>query len=346
MMSDLTLVTGATGFIGRYLVHRLLQEDERVRVLVRDPRDLEPDTRDRVHVVQGDIRDRSSVAAAVRGADTVLHLAACARAWSRDPTEFKAVNVDAVDSLLEAAEGERVRRLIHVSTIVTLTPYRPAPVKARYRISTPYEATKIAGERLVEAYAARGRHAAIVHPTRVYGPGPLNDANGMSRLFALYLRGRFRFRLADDEVLANYVHAEDVATGILLAARKAPSGAHYVLGGPENASIVQLLRLLDELGGVHHRVLRLPKSVAFAFGHAAELWGHLGGTVLITPRWVRTFLEDHRVDIGPARFELGYTPRSLRRGMAETIAWLRRAGHVKVGGVDGNWLPVPDPRLS
>jgi farnesol dehydrogenase len=347
MMNDLTLVTGATGFIGRYVVRQLLQEDELVRVLVRDPCALEPAARDRVQIVQGDIRDGRSVAAAVQGVDRIIHLAACARAWSRDPTEFETVNVDAVERLLDAAHCAQVQRLVHVSTIVTLTPHRAAPVTDRYKTPTPYEATKVAGERLVEAYAASGRHAVIVHPTRVYGPGPLTDANGVSKLFALYLRGRFRFRLDDKDVLGNYVHAGDVAAGILLAARRARSGAHYILGGPENASIADLLRLLDELAGVHHLVLRLPKRAAFAYAHAAELWGHLGGSVILTPGWVRTFLEDHRVDIGPARREIGYRPRSLRQGTAETIAWLRRAGHVKGRRVqDARWIASLDPRVS
>src|SRR2546426_8456040 len=100
---------------------------------------------------------------------------------------------------------------------------------------SPYEATKRAGERLVEAYALSGRHAVIVHPARVYGPGPCNDANALTRVIDLYLRGRFRVRLEDGDVLGSYVHAADVADGIRRAAHAGRPGAHYVLGG-ENLS--------------------------------------------------------------------------------------------------------------
>jgi farnesol dehydrogenase len=346
-MNGVTLVTGATGFIGRYLIRMLLAEDRPSRVLVRDPARLDPMLRDRVHIVQGDMRDALSVRAAMRGADTVLHLAALARAWCRDPTGFHTANVDAVERLLEAARRESVSRFVHVSTIVTLAPHRPAPGADRCTVHTPYQETKLAGERLVEAYADSGRHAVIVHPTRVYGPGPLTDANGVSRLIAMYLNGRLRIRLADAGVLANWVHAEDVAAGILLASRRAHRGAHYVLGGPENVSFGDLLGLVEELSGVHRHLLTLQPRTAVAVGRLAELWGHLGGSVSLTRGWVRTFLEDHRVDIAPARRDLGYDPRPLRRGVGETIAWLRREGFVgKRGARVRSWFATPDPRAS
>src|SRR5207247_7949313 len=92
-MRDVSLVTGATGFIGGYVVRHLVADGVPTRVLVRRPELLPSEVRGQVEVVQGDVRDRAALVAAVRGADTVLHLAACARAWSRDPTEFATVNV-------------------------------------------------------------------------------------------------------------------------------------------------------------------------------------------------------------------------------------------------------------
>ncbi len=320
-MSGVTLVTGATGFIGRYVLRRLVHDGEAVRVLVRRPELLGPEAGRRVEVVQGDIRDERAVRAAVRDAHTVLHLAALARAWTRDPGDFTAVNVHAVALLLDAACRAGVERLVHVSTVLTLPPYRGALLDGPARHPTPYEASKLAGERLVEAYAAEGRHAVIVHPTRVLGPGPLYDANAMTRVIALYLAGRFRVRLDDGDALANYVHADDVAAGILLAARRGRSGAHYVLGG-ENASLRSFLAIVSEVAGVTRRVMAIPPGLALVAGRAAALWGRLGGTAPVTPGWIRIFLEDRRVDVEPTRSALGYAPRSLRQTVAETVAWL------------------------
>ena len=324
-MSGLTVVTGATGFIGGHLVRQLVADGVHTRVLARRPESLSAALRARVEVVRGDVRDAGTLVAAVRGAETVLHLAACARAWARDPAEFTAVNVHTVERLLESAHAAGVSRLVHVSTMLTLPPGRPAPLDGLAARPTPYEESKRAGERLVESYAAAGRHAVIVHPTRVYGSGPCNDANAVTRVIALYLRGRFRVRLDDGDVLASYVHAADVADGIRRAARAGRSGAHYVLGG-ENLSFRAFLDLVGEVSGVRRRVVALPRAAALAAGYAALLWGRLGGDVAITPGWVRVFLEHRPADVEPARRDLGYAPRSARAGVAETVAWLRGCG--------------------
>jgi nucleoside-diphosphate-sugar epimerase len=316
------LVTGATGFIGSHLLPLLLEDGAAVRVLVRSPQLLAPALRSRLEVVEGDIRDRTAMQRAVTGADTVLHLAACARAWMHDRDAYRAINVEAVESLLDAAYRSEVRRLVHVSTILTLPPFKAAPVRGEAARPSPYEKTKREGEQLVESYARSGRHAVIVHPTRVFGPGPLTDANGVTRAALLYLHGKLRVRLADRGVQSNYVYAADVAAGIRLGAARGRTGSHYVLGG-DNASFDEFLALVGELGGVRHRTVALPPAVALGVARVAEGWGRLGGTALITARWVRTFLEDRRADIGPARRDLDYRPRSLREGLETTISWLR-----------------------
>lgn len=328
-MSGPVLVTGATGFIGGYVVRRLVASGEAVRVLARRPENVAPEVRNHIEVVRGDLRDPDAIRAAVAGVDTVLHLAACARAWSRDPHAFADLNVHAVRALLDQAAASEVRRLVHVSTILTLPAHRPAPIPGRPPGPTPYEVTKREGERLVEAYAAEGRHAVIVHPTRVYGPGPLHDANSVTKAIALYLRGRLRVRLGDGDAQANYVHADDVAAGIILAGRSGLSGAHFVLGG-EDASFRRLLDVVAELTGVRRRVIPLRPRVALAVATVAELWGTIRGETPITRGWVRALMEDRRADITPARQELGYDPRPLHIGLAETIAWLERDGHLPV----------------
>lgn len=328
-MTKRYLVTGATGFIGSYLTRQLVSQGMRVRVLARRPSRLPADLAWKLDVIAGDVCDGDVVRRAVRDVDVVLHLAACARAWCHERNEYRAVNVNAVRHLLAAAAAADVESFVHVSTILTLPPFRGAGIQGRALRPTPYERTKRKGDALVEQYAAHGRRAVIVHPTRVYGPGPLNDANAVTKTVGLYLAGRLRVRLADDDVLANYVHAADVADGIARAAVFGRSGDHYVLGG-ENISFHGFLRLVSELAGTERRTVSLPAAMALAAACAAEAWGYLGGTAPITPAWVRVFLEDRRADIAPAREVLGYAPRSLREGLAETIAWLGTAAPRKV----------------
>lgn len=313
-MSGLTLVTGATGFIGRRLTRRLLELGRPVRVLVRRPAGLPPAIASRVELAHGDLRNGAAVEAALAGVDTVLHLAACARAWTRDIDEFRQVNVQAVARLLDAAERRGVRRFVHVSSVLTL------PELAVPGGGPAYVVTKREGERLV----ARRGHAVIVHPARVFGPGPLSDANAVTRVIAGYMAGRFRFRLADGGVQGNYVHVDDVVEGLILAADSGRPGGHYILGS-ENVSLAGLLACVARVTGVRRRVVRLRPGAATAVAAAAELWGRCGGRAFLTRDWVSLFLQDQRVDCGATRAALGYRPRGLEQGVRETVRWLQRS---------------------
>jgi len=323
------LVTGGTGFIGAYVVRRLLEEERGtwVRLLVRNPARVPEDIRGAVEVVPGDLLDRAAVRTAVEGADTVLHLAALARAWAPDPSSFHATNVGALSALLEEMDRAGVQRFVHVSTVMAGGPRGSGAANGANgsRTPSPYEISKREGEQLVLERTGSSAHAVIVRPTRVYGPGPLHDANGVTKMLHLYIKGQFRVRLDDGDVLGNYVHADDVARGVLLAARRGARGGVYTLGS-ENISLRGLLELASELSGVRRAVVPIPAWAGLAIGAVAELSGLVGATPFITRDWVRTFLEDWRVDIGPARRDLGYEPRTLRAGLAETIAWLRSPG--------------------
>lgn len=307
-------VTGATGFIGTRLVERLVAEGTPVRALVRSPGKLRPRLRDRVELVSGTLEDPMALRRLMEGASMVYHLAGLATAWTRRSEDYFAINVQGVRLVLIAAQLAGVSRLVHVSTVLT-----------RFRGSvamTPYWASKRLGERLVRDHVAAGGNAVIVQPCRVYGPGPLTDANGATKLIRSYLYDRVPVRLKDGGARGNWVHVDDVVDGMILAARCGRAGESYLLGG-ENCTVEELFRQVSELSGLRRRVIRIPPALALAFAGAAELGGYLGAPVPITRGWVRTFLQDQAVDIGPTTAALAYRPRPLRIGLAGTIAWLR-----------------------
>lgn len=319
------LVTGATGFVGGRLVPHLLAAREDVRVFVRDAGRLEKSVRDRVEVVEGSLEDHGAMDRAVAGCAKVLHLAALAQAYVKDPGEYFRINTDSVEAMLTAAARHSVRRVVHVSSVAALPPEKYATGWGISRRPTPYAESKTASENLVRKYVADGHDAVIVRPSRIYGPGPWNDANGTTKLMALYLAGRFRFRLADGDVQANYVHVDDVAAGIALAARNGRSGEAYALGG-ENATMAEYFATISEISGISRRVLKVPPQMVLPFAHLCSLWGWCGGSVSITPAWVNNFLEHRPMDISTSRADLGYEPRSLRVGISQTLNWLMGIG--------------------
>jgi nucleoside-diphosphate-sugar epimerase len=319
------LVTGATGFVGGRLVPHLLEAGEEVRVFVRDAGRLEKSVRARVDVVEGCLENDTAVDRAVSGCGQVMHLAALARAYVKDPSEYFRINTDSVEKLLRSSARHRVRRFVHVSSVLALPPDKISTAWGISRRPTLYGESKRASEMLVRKYVSDGHDAVIVRPGRVYGPGPWNDANGTTRMMAMYLEGRFRFRLADGDVQANYVHVDDVAAGLALAARSGRSGEAYALGG-ENASLAEFLGTITDITGIHHRVQRIPPQTVLPLAHLCSWWGRCGGTVCLTPAWLNNFLEHRPLDITSSRIDLGYAPRSLRTGISQTLNWLLGIG--------------------
>lgn len=313
-MSDPVAVTGATGFIGTQLVRRLVDTDVPVRALVRSADRMPQELRARVDVVLGTLEQPEALRRLADGAHTLYHLAGLAAAWAPRKSDFFTVNVEGVRRTLAAAESAGVRRVVHVSTVLTRFPVQDVP--------TPYLASKHLGERLVLKYVEAGGDAVIAQPCRVYGPGPLNDANGATKLLDTFLRGPVCLRLRDGGVQASWVHVDDVVEGLTLAARHGDTGSSYVLGG-ETRSVQGLLQLSAEIAGVRRRCLAVPPALALALAGLLEIGGRVGLPVPITRDWVRSFLQDQTVDVGPTREALAYRPRPLREGLAQTIQWLR-----------------------
>jgi farnesol dehydrogenase len=299
------------------LVRALLDRGERVRLLVRprkrvggSPEALPgSDLARRVEIVWGDVNDPQAVNRLAEGARVIYHLAAVARAWSRDPGEFYRVNVEGTAKVLDAARAARVPRVVYVSTELVDGD------------RTPYQRSKREAEALVRRYVAEGGDAVIVRPARVYGPGPLNQANSVTRLIDLYRRGRFRIRLADGGARANYVYVDDVVDGTIRAAGAGKAGEAYLLGG-ENATVAELCEAVAEAVGKRRRLLALPVPLAKSVAALFELLAHAGWEPPVTRSWIDVLASDRPMSWEKAAEELDYAPRSLRAGVEATVRWL------------------------
>jgi nucleoside-diphosphate-sugar epimerase len=316
---EIVAVTGGTGFIGSHLVHRLASNGVPVRALARRPAaELPAPLRHPlVELVPGDLSDTGALSRLVRGAGVVYHLAGCAKAWTRDPAEYHAVNVAGTAAVCNAATAAGVGRLVHTSTNLV----EPADSSGARPLLTAYQQTKAAAEQVVRDYVNGGLYAVIVRPARVFGPGPLTQANSVTLLIDQYRRGLFRVRLADGGARANWVFVGDVIAGLLLAAGAGRAGAAYTLGGA-NLSVAEFLALVAEVTGRRRVVLPLPLALARGIAGMAELAARLGGTPFITREWVNLFARDWPSSSALAERDLGYAPHPLRDGVAATVRWL------------------------
>ncbi len=169
------LVTGATGFIGRRLAERLVEDGWAVRVLVRNRAGLAPELRHAVEVVVGDLGDEQALLEAVRGVTVVFHCAANVSTWDA-ARAYYAANVLGARNLVNAikkAEGGQTR-LIHVSTLdVYGFPSEPCDEASSSKPSGfGYGDSKRVGEGVVRDLCGEsGIPYVIVRPGNVIGPG-------------------------------------------------------------------------------------------------------------------------------------------------------------------------------
>jgi dihydroflavonol-4-reductase len=328
---DLTLVTGGSGFLGSAVVRALIERGVRVRALVRasSPRDnfrgLD------CEVVVGDLTDRESLKAALKGVRYLFHVAADYRLWARDPAEIIRANVEGTLNLKRAALAAGVERIVYTSSVAALrVAGATAPVDEAATLSPDeaigaYKRSKIMAERAVEDMILReGLPAIIVSPTTPIGPRDIRPTP-TGRILLDAARGRIP---AFVDTGLNFVHVDDVAAGHLLAFEKGQIGERYILGG-ENLTLRQLLGTIAELAGRKAPRLRLPRAPLMPLAYAAERVAHFTGKEpLLTLDGLRMSRYRMFFTSAKAERELGYRSRPYREGVVDALSWFRTAGYL------------------
>lgn len=326
-MSKRIFITGATGFIGRKLAHKLADEGNEVVALIRSRSKAAALQHERISFVEGDLFSIEALNEGMTGCDEVYHLAAFASVWAKGDT-FKTVNIDGTLNILDAAKKQGVGRIVVTSTAGVIGPAVDGPVNEetprQVDFFTEYESTKYESELKIKEYAAEGLHVVIVNPTRVYGPGPLNVSNSVTKLVKQYIEGKWKFIPGDGLSTGNYVFVDDVINGHILAMAKGRSGERYLLGG-EDATYFDLFDTIAEIGGKKYKLYKMPLGLMLAFGKIQLfLAENFGRQPMITPGWVRKYLYKWSVSSAKAEKELGYEITSLRSGIEQTVDWLRK----------------------
>ena len=312
------LVTGGTGFIGSHLLDKLSALGQPARCLLRRkarPRRLPPG----IEAAYGDLIGGEGVEEAVRGADTVIHLAGVTKALAA--RDYYAGNVRATETLARALAGRAIR-LVHVSTLAAIGPSgdgTPVDEDAQPRPLTHYGKSKLEAERMVRALAP---DAVIVRPPVVYGP---RDTD-VFRMLKSISKG-WMLEIGGGERWFSVIYVGDLVEG-LLAARRGVPGRAYFLAHPQPVSWSELGAAAARIMARRPRVVRVPPGVAYAVGLGAEVWSQVTRNPGIISRekvaearcrwWI--------CDTRRAAAELGFEARTpLDAGLAATLAWYKEA---------------------
>src|SRR6516162_3932581 len=329
LLGDVTLITGASGFVGSAIGQVFREAGHKVRALVRassrrtniNPVDA---------VVVGDIRNRDAIAAAVKGARYIVHAAADYRLWARAPAEIINTNVEGTRIVMQEALRAGVERIVYTSSVATIDLTAGAPSDeshplAEDRAIGAYKKSKVIAERMVEDMVqTAGLPAVIVNPSTPIGPRDVKPTP-TGRIIVEAARGHMPGFV---DTGLNLVHVDDVATGHLAALSKGRIGERYILGG-EN---VQLRDMLAEIARIIERPppkLRFPVAAIYPLAVGAELWSYASGSEpFVTRDGLRMARHHMFFNDARARRELGYQSRPYRQGLADAIAWFRKVGYL------------------
>ena len=257
-----TVVTGATGFLGRHLVRLLLEGGGSVRAMARPTADVSEFVAAGVAIAEGDITDPKAVQQALEGADLVYHLAGVVAHEQRDEQRLTETNVQGARNVVSAMPPEA--RLVHISSVAAIGPApgpdhpadesHPFPDFA-YRF--PYAASKRAGEQVVLA-APGALNAVVANPGFLIGPGDVNEVSTWP--VKRYLQGVFRLHISGG---LSYVDARDVAVGLVGLAAKGRPGERYILTAPDgNLTHEDFYERVGQVTGVRRRMFGVSPRVA------------------------------------------------------------------------------------
>lgn len=324
------LVTGAAGFTGVSLALSLAAAGHHVRGLVRTRERLAALEQAGIQTVVGDIRNPAVVQEAIRGIDTVYHLAAVYRRAGVPDSEYREVHVDATRQLIELSAAAGVRRFVHCSTVGvhgSVAGDGPATEDAPFDPGDIYQLTKLEGERAaIETAELTGVPLTVIRPGPIYGPGDrrlLKLIGGVARRrFALLGDGSPRFQM---------VYIDDLTEGFRLAAESPrAAGRTYILTGDEAPTLNELVHEIAGVAQVKSPPFRLPVWPFWLAGALCEaVCVPLGIEPPVYRRRVKFFTSNRWFDTSRARAELGFAPKvSLREGLRRTLDSYRQLGWV------------------
>ena len=319
------LITGSDGFIGSHLTEALVRAGHSVRAFVmynsfnswgwldQSPKDI----RDNLDVFAGDIRDPHGVKTAMKGCDTVLHLAALiAIPYSyHSPDTYIDTNIKGTLNVLQAARVLGVKRVVHTSTSEVYGSARFVPITEEHPLQgqSPYSATKIAADQLAYSfYASFGLPVTIARPFNTYGPRQSARAV-IPTIITQIANGKKQIKLGAVSPTRDFNFVHDTVAGFI-AAMKSDKGLGEVINFGSNfeISIGDTAQLIAEAMNCKIEIITDEARLRPENSEVERLWA----------------------DNSKAKTLFGWQPNyggrdGFKRGIAETAQWFARPENLR-----------------
>ena len=321
------LITGSNGFIGSFIVEKLLEKKFDVTCLIRKTSNLKWIAKLPVRFVYGDVTNYQSIINVVKNMDYIFHCGGIVRAHKQN--DFFQVNYLGTKNLLEASRqyNTDLKRFIYVSSQAAAGPSLdgvPITEEARPEPISNYGKSKLQGEEMVQEYFEHFP-ATIIRPPSVYGP---RDSDILT-IFK-YVKAGIKPKIGNKEKRISIVYVSDLVRGILLAARhKNAEYETFFVSNKQNFSLTEFMNLISEVMGKKGVFVTLPEFMLDVAAFFSENVARISGGVAIVNRdKVREMKQQYwLVDSTKAEKVLGFSSEiEIKRGLKQTYSWYREQG--------------------
>ena len=329
-MKQKVLVTGASGFIGSFIVEAALDKGYDVWAAVRKSSSRQYLQDERIHLIELNLDSEEQLREQLKGCqfDYVVHAAGVTKSLRKE--DFRRINTEGTKNLVRALQtlATPPRRLVYLSSLSIMgaireeQPYTEIQESDTPRPNTAYGQSKLEAEQWL---ATQPLPYVILRPTGVYGPRE-RDYFMMAKSIKAHTDFAVGFKPQD----ITFVYVTDVVQAVLLAMEKGPSGRSYFLSDGEvyqSSTFSTLIR--RELGNPWWIRITAPLWLLRIVTCCGEYVGHLTGrvTALNNDKYNILRQRNWRCDISPARRELGYEPQvKLAEGVRRSIRWYKENG--------------------
>ena len=326
------LITGASGFIGSFIVEEALQRGFETWAAIRRSSSREWLQDDRIHFIELNLSSKAQLVAQLQGQnfDYVIHAAGVTKCLNKQ--DFHRINTEGtknlVDALLEV--GMPLKRFVFVSSLSIFgaikeqQPYEAIRESDTPQPNTEYGRSKLAAEQYLASLGTRLPYI-ILRPTGVYGPREKDYF-----IMAKSIRQHSDFAVGYKRQDITFVYVEDVVQAVFLALEKGENGRPYFLSDGEVYQSTTFSNLIHEaLGRPWWIRITAPVWVLRIVTFFGEYIGRMTGkvTALNNDKYNILKQRNWRCDIQPAIDELGYQPKvQLEEGVKRTIKWYQDNG--------------------
>ena len=323
---ETVFVTGGTGFLGQSLISQLIRKGDRIKILVR-PASQSKINNPLIEKIIGDIRDKKTFESALSGVDKIYHLAGVVTDWA-PRSLYESVHIQGTKNILEAAIANKVKKLIHISTVDVLD-YEHSPCvneTTGYTLSNaPYRHTKVQAEKLILNSKTDGLNFVIIRPSWIYGQG---DTTFFPEIAYQIKKGQMIF-IGSPKNLVPLVYSDNLSSVIIKAGEIQCADREIFLVSDGEITWEKLVEYIS--AGVEIKEKQFLACVPYAIAYfLAIIMEGMAKTMknkkrpLLTRFAVEITGKSIKVNTEKAKKMLGYLPSiPLEDGIKKSVQWLK-----------------------